>query len=401
VRGQLDAPRTHRTDVEHRAIYESSMAVQVASQPRDHGLIPDAVGIPYPPPSDLILYSPTSSTPDELDAPVPLRNVSQRRNPNHVPRPLNSFFLFKTDWLAKRKSLLAGIEQDHRQLNRMASSEWRRLPPEAKQRFKDAADKAKVEHAIKYPGYRFAPKPRGDRRKRKTKRNEPEILQRNEEAARLVSQGVTGDALREALAGYDRRCAEENQQTACRGDSPPSFLDGQPSTPSPSSFVTPHSAPIDVDQSHDWMAQPIFDLEALCDTFVGTPHAPGGRGVALSQHSRAADRSQPVLVEPGQDPHLFHVNSLLDSYASLFSQSHDPSTQISHADQDIHYQTDWGRLAAPGAVTFPAHQAFEIGSGLVQSTSGSSAGSAYQSDAHVQADFFLQSSSSMTWVLPL
>ncbi|KAH9994394.1 hypothetical protein BJV77DRAFT_303728 [Russula vinacea] len=38
-----------------------------------------------------------------------------------------------------------------------------KAPPEAKQRFKDAAYQAKVEHSIKYPGYRFTPKPRGDR----------------------------------------------------------------------------------------------------------------------------------------------------------------------------------------------------------------------------------------------
>ncbi|KAI9445519.1 high mobility group box domain-containing protein, partial [Lactarius indigo] len=77
--------------------------------------------------------------------------------PNHVPRPLNCFFLFKADWLAKRKSLLAEIEQDNRQLNRMASSEWKKLPQEVKQRFKDAARRAKVEHATKYPEYRYTP----------------------------------------------------------------------------------------------------------------------------------------------------------------------------------------------------------------------------------------------------
>ena len=339
---------------------------------------------------------------DEVDAPMPLRNGNQRRDPNRVPRPLNSFFLFKTDWLAKRKSLLVDIEQDHRQLNRMASSEWRRLPPEAKQRFKDAAHKAKVEHAIKYPGYRFTPKPRGDRRKRKTKRNEPEILLRNEEAARLVSQGVTGDALREALAEYDRRCAQEKRQSTCRTTSPPPFSDGQPSTPSASSPVT-LTPSADVDQSHDWMAQPIFDLETQCDTLLGSPHpVPWASGASLSQHSTAADRSRLASVEPGRDLHLFHGNDLFDNYASLFSQSHDPS---SHADH-IHYQTDWSQHAvAPvgdtqGNVTFPAYHPFETGSGFVQSTSDSSAASA-QNEALFQADIFLQSSSSMAWILPL
>ncbi|KAI0252684.1 hypothetical protein BJV78DRAFT_1373586 [Lactifluus subvellereus] len=389
-----------------QAIYEPSPVVQVSSQPRERvsqalSVIPNAVEIPYPPPSDPCLCSSTSSTQDELDAPMPLRN--QRRDPNHVPRPLNSFFLFKTDWLAKRKSLLADIEQDHRQLNRMASSEWRRLSPEAKQRFKDAAHKAKVEHAIKYPGYRFTPKSRRDRRKRKTKRNEPEILLRNEEAARLVSQGVTGDALREALAEYDRRCAEENRQSACRATSPLPFSDGQQSTPSASSPVT-LTPSADVDQSHDWMAQPIFDLETQCDTLVGSPHpVPWARGASFSQHSPAVDRSRLVSAEPGRDLHLFHINDLLDNYASLFSQSHDPSTHAEH----IRYQTDWGQHAVvpvgdtQGNVTFSACHPFETSSGFVQSTSDTSAASAYQNEALFQADVFLQSGSSMAWILPL
>jgi HMG (high mobility group) box len=398
--GYHSGPFELMLNVEHRPIHESSPEIKVASQPRDPeslDLIPNALEIPYPGPSVSICCSPTSSIPDDPDAPVSLRN--QKRDPSHVPRPLNSFFLFKTDWLAKRKALLAGIEQDHRQLNRMASSEWRRLPPEAKQRFKDAANKAKLEHAIKYPGYRFAPKPRGDRRKRKTKRNEPEILQRNEEAARLVSQGLTGDALREALAEYDRRSTEAKQHSACRPDSPPSFSERQSPTTSASSPITLYSGSTDADQSHDWITQPSFNLETLCDAFVGSHSAHGERGVALSQHSSAADRSQPVPVEPGSDPHLFHVNHLLNSYASLSSQTSDPSIQVSHPDEHIHYPTDWGQRATHQTVTLPTHQAFETTSGFIQSTANASVGSAYQNDV-AQADFFLQSSPSMTWVSP-
>jgi hypothetical protein len=319
-----------------RAILESQPETRlgVSSQPRGAESpysFPKDTAIPYLPPADATSYSRTSSTPDEGDTPVPLRTGSQRRGPNHVPRPLNCFFLFKTDWLAKRKSLLAGIEQDHRQLNRMASSEWRKLPPEAKQRFKDAAYQAKVEHSIKYPGYRFTPKPRGDRRKRKTKRNEPEILLRNEEAARLVSQGVTGDALREALAQYDRRSADEKPHSTANASPPPSFSEGLPFIPPDPSSINPSSPSFDTNQSHKWVSQPttFLDLDTLWDTFAGGSHSvPWAGEVALSKYSSIDDQFPATPAEPAQDSPSFHFDHLLDGYAGLVSPSHGHSTQF-------------------------------------------------------------------------
>ena len=323
-----------------------------------------------------------SSTPCGDDVPVPLRTGSQRRTPNHVPRPLNCFFLFKTDWLAKRKSLLAGIEQDHRQLNRMASSEWRKLPPETKQRFKDAAYQAKVEHSMKYPGYRFTPKPRGDRRKRKTKRNEPEILLRNEEAARLVSQGVTGDALREALEEYDRRCTDERHHSTNSAPSP-SFSEGLPSTPSTLSSVNHPLSSFDVNPSYSWAPQPTtsyVDLETLWETFAGSSHsAPWTGEVALSQHS-PVDQPQVVPAELSQDSYLFRFDHLLGGYDSLFSPLYNPSTHFIRTDSQTQHRID--DLEPPvggtqGTASFPVFQPFKPSSGFIQSTPNTPEG--YQS----------------------
>jgi hypothetical protein len=239
--------------------------------------------------------------------------------------------------LAKRKSLLAGIEQDHRQLNRMASSEWRKLPPEAKQRFKDAAYQAKVEHSMKYPGYRFTPKPRGDRRKRKTKRNEPEVLRRNEEAATLVSQGVTGDALREALAEYDRRCAEEKQHSTVNASSPPSS-EGFSFTPPDSSSVIPSSPPFDTDQPHNWASHStsFLDLETLWNTFAGNAYSvPWTGDVALSDYSSIVGQPQVVAAEPTPYSHSYHFDHFFDDYPNLVSPSCGHSAQIFQSDQPI------------------------------------------------------------------
>ncbi|KAH9964537.1 hypothetical protein BC827DRAFT_940706 [Russula dissimulans] len=399
---------------DHRTTFEPPPEAQITSQPCE-GKYPS----PFPkvtvmkdlPPSNDTSYLPTSSIPNGGDAPVPLRTASQRRGPNHVPRPLNCFFLFKTDWLAKRKSLLSGIEQDHRQLNRMASSEWRKLPPEAKQRFRDAAYQAKVEHSIKYPGYRFTPKPRGDKRKRKTKRNEPEVLLRNEEAARLVSQGVTGDALRDALAEYDKRFTEEKQHSTVSPSSPPSFPEYLPSIPSSSvssgsSVILPFPS-FDVNQTRSWASQPtsFLDLDTIWDTFVGSSQSvPWAGDVALSQHSSVTDQSQVLPTVPVQDSGLFHVDHLLEDYANFFSPSYSPSTQLFSTDQRLqHPINNWCQQLDPmvgETQGMAAYQAFKPSSGMVQSISNAPEGSDYQNVPLFQANNLFHRSTPMAHFLP-
>jgi hypothetical protein len=289
----------------------------------------------------------------------------------------------------------------------MASSEWRKLPPEAKQRFKDAAYQAKVEHSIKYPGYRFTPKPRGDRRKRKTKRNEPEVLLRNEEAARLVSQGMTGDALREALAEYDRRCSNEKQQCNASASSPPSFSEGLPSTPSALASVILPSPSFDANQSHSWVPQPtasFLDLETLWDTFAGSSHTvPWAGEVAHSQYSSISAENQIVPSEPAQDPNIFHLGHLPDDYSSFFTPSYGPSTQLFQPDQEMQID-NWSHHlvgGSQGTVSFPLFQPFKPSSGFVQSTSDPPGGSAYQSVPLFQAKGFSHTNSQSAHFLPL
>ena len=304
----------------------------------------------------------TASTPSPSSAISGPKAGSRRRDPNHVPRPLNCFFLFKADWLAKRKSVLAGIEQDHRQLNRMASSEWRKLSQEAKQRFRDAAHRAKVEHATKYPEYRFTPRPRGDKRRRKTRRNEPEVLLRNEEAARLVSQGITGDALLEALADYDRRAAME-QHPIFQAAYPPPFSEGPPSIASASSSVNPPSPSVDTYSSPDLVVKPtpaLLDLEFLSGTFAGGSHPESWLG--LPQHVPVVHDVQAIQAEPARDSHSHYFDYFLPG---------DSTSQISQPrglENDWSYRSAFPISATQETVPAPASFSLQPSSGLAQST---------------------------------
>ncbi|KAF8272350.1 hypothetical protein EI94DRAFT_1718454 [Lactarius quietus] len=308
--------------------------------------------------SDVATPSPPSS------AAVCLKGGGRRGNPNHVPRPLNCFFLFKADWLAKRKSLLAGVEQDHRQLNRMASSEWRKLPQEVKQRFKEAAHKAKVEHAMRYPEYRFTPKPRGDRRRRRTKRNEPEVLLRNEEAARLVSQGVTGDALLEALADYDQRATAE-RHPMCRAASPPPFSEALTST-SPS--FAPPSPSVYAYSSPDLAMQPSGLLER------GTPPTDSHPVRGVVQHAPFVDDIPAIPAEPAGDPYSLHFDYFSSGNSTTsIPQPRGLSNQFRQTG-DTGHENDWSYQSAfpvdetQGAVPGLAYPSFRTDSDLVQAT---------------------------------
>ncbi|KAJ3121597.1 hypothetical protein HK098_003570 [Nowakowskiella sp. JEL0407] len=76
-----------------------------------------------------------------------------------IKRPPNSFMLFRmkrlNDLREKSKEQL-----NHRVLSTRFSKEWKALSDEEKQQYQISAEKAKNEHRIKYPNYKYAPKSR-------------------------------------------------------------------------------------------------------------------------------------------------------------------------------------------------------------------------------------------------
>jgi hypothetical protein len=61
-----------------------------------------------------------------------------------------------------------------------------------------------MEHALKYPGYRYRPKPASQlRKKRNVKRNGPSDVKRCEHIADLLLSGKIGDDLVEAVGRLD------------------------------------------------------------------------------------------------------------------------------------------------------------------------------------------------------
>ncbi|KAF9132083.1 hypothetical protein BGX30_012793 [Mortierella sp. GBA39] len=75
--------------------------------------------------------------------------------PFKIPRPANSFMLYRAENGKKYPGLVAT------ELSAKLGEAWRREPQDVRDRYDEMAEQAKRDHALKYPGYKFAPVKRG------------------------------------------------------------------------------------------------------------------------------------------------------------------------------------------------------------------------------------------------
>lgn len=80
------------------------------------------------------------------------KSKSKARDPDHVPRPPNSFILFANSLRAKANGA------NMRNTSRSAADEWKSMTEEEKQPWKALATAAKDKHHKEHPGYRYKPK---------------------------------------------------------------------------------------------------------------------------------------------------------------------------------------------------------------------------------------------------
>jgi HMG (high mobility group) box len=151
-----------------------------------HDLLPD-FHTPsfYTSPFDQSLYLPPSSP--------------SRRSGNRVPRPRNAFMIFRNEFWAEAK-ISRSVEHDHRHISRIIGHCWNQLPDAEKNKWRQKAEQEKLEHIMKYPGYRFTPNARTKKViKRKVKRNGEEELLRCKQVAELLLAGKHGVELDSAV----------------------------------------------------------------------------------------------------------------------------------------------------------------------------------------------------------
>ncbi|KAK3831977.1 MAG: high mobility group box domain-containing protein, partial [Linnemannia gamsii] len=83
------------------------------------------------------------------------RTARTASKPFKVPRPANSFMLYRAENGKKYPGLVAT------ELSAKLGEAWRKEPKDVRDRYEELAEQAKREHALKYPDYKFAPVKRG------------------------------------------------------------------------------------------------------------------------------------------------------------------------------------------------------------------------------------------------
>jgi hypothetical protein len=80
---------------------------------------------------------------------------SGRTKNDHIPRPKNSFFFFRSDFLASQR--LISRHQSQNEISKQSGIIWNALSAEEKHPWVLRADQEKIEHQARYPGYVYAP----------------------------------------------------------------------------------------------------------------------------------------------------------------------------------------------------------------------------------------------------
>ncbi|KAJ4485536.1 hypothetical protein J3R30DRAFT_3696912 [Lentinula aciculospora] len=112
---------------------------------------------------------PSPSTPSNCRSePYPPTRTShvKRKGDDHIPRPPNSFMVYRMYWCKENKTCPI-VETDHRQVSRIAAQRWNLMSEEERRPFKQEAEARKRQHALQYPGYKYAPGTRKSNKPRK------------------------------------------------------------------------------------------------------------------------------------------------------------------------------------------------------------------------------------------
>ncbi|KAF9945682.1 Casanova [Mortierella alpina] len=83
------------------------------------------------------------------------RNVGSSSKHKKIPRPPNSFLIYRKEHAARYAGLVAT------ELSTKLAQAWKKETPERRNHYAMLAEKAKQDHAVKYPNYKFTPMKRG------------------------------------------------------------------------------------------------------------------------------------------------------------------------------------------------------------------------------------------------
>ncbi|PBK84412.1 hypothetical protein ARMGADRAFT_1018535 [Armillaria gallica] len=172
-----------------------------ASQPQQY--VFKFVTSPYP--------DTAPSTPEFIDTPSPSPSSSSSRSDefsstndssrkkNRIPRPLNCYFIFRKD-VVDKNLIPKGAEHDSRHLSRIIGQLWKNLSEDEKAHYYRRALEERKRHEELYPDYVYQPQRRATEiKKRNFQRKSKDHINRAKDIAHLMSAGMTGSDLEDAV----------------------------------------------------------------------------------------------------------------------------------------------------------------------------------------------------------
>ncbi|CAO1617043.1 unnamed protein product [Jaminaea pallidilutea] len=143
-------------------------------------------------------------------------NHSRRKEPGHIKRPANSFFLFRSH--AIKTGLLSQVETpDHRNVSRIVGHLWNSLSEADRKSWDLEYQRQLAEHQRMFPDYRYKPEVRkGDKIKRKIRREEGEVEKCEELADQILraysDTGLVRDETGGTMSESKRRKVERHER---------------------------------------------------------------------------------------------------------------------------------------------------------------------------------------------
>ncbi|KAG5719460.1 hypothetical protein E4T56_gene20652 [Termitomyces sp. T112] len=192
-----------------------------------------------------------------------------------IPRPPNSWILYRSDMVALLAPPPPGTTRSQADVSRLISTMWKTEKSEVKAEYERRAEVKKLEHAAMYPNYRYMPKSKEFKEELKKAKEERKKKKNKREGGQGTSEGSRSQAPRDlpfTSHAYPFLPADSSQYVQ-GGLSPPMSAAGSPS-PEPSQLSLP---------------QPIT--------------APSERvieSVAHSQGAKSCYRPQTTISQPGQ-----------------------------------------------------------------------------------------------------
>jgi hypothetical protein len=111
-----------------------------------------------------------------------------QRDPDWVPRPRNSFIIFRCEYCKIARKSDKFSDRSEKTLSKRAAEEWRHLSTIERDRYKLLADQEKAAHALQNPFYRFKPM----RRTRPVVRQPTGFRARGAQIASLITRSERG-----------------------------------------------------------------------------------------------------------------------------------------------------------------------------------------------------------------